>query len=290
MVALALPWPRVSRPDASSTALWSTSSFSMKVALPLYWAVMGPTLTFTMPAVLVALDLLELGAREAGSDALDVGEHGPGVLDGDAHVEVVAQLHRSSSSWVSMSAALPEARYLADEVGPPGHEADGPRGRRWSGRSSHIDPIEPDRVAPPALVGRHDDRFRRRGGRHRPPRLRPDEGLVAEAHHHGVEATHVGGVHGGGQRGGLALGPVGVVEQEGAGRQGRGQVDGAADHEHDVEGGGVEGRLDRPRHQRAAPEGAICLGSSPKRVEPPAASTAAASRRGASDIGPVNHP
>src|SRR5206468_8505871 len=49
MVALALPCPRVSRPSARRTALWAVSSFSTKVAFPLYWAVIGPTLTFTMP-------------------------------------------------------------------------------------------------------------------------------------------------------------------------------------------------------------------------------------------------
>src|SRR5687767_1331532 len=49
MVALALPWPRVSRPSARSTARWAASSRSTNVAVPLYCAVIGPTLTFTTP-------------------------------------------------------------------------------------------------------------------------------------------------------------------------------------------------------------------------------------------------
>ena len=49
MVALALPWPRVSRPSARSTATWCSASCDRKVALPLYCAVIGPTFTLTMP-------------------------------------------------------------------------------------------------------------------------------------------------------------------------------------------------------------------------------------------------
>src|SRR5206468_8135459 len=49
MVALALPCPRVSRPSARSTALPPVSSRSKNVALPLYCAVIGPTLTLTTP-------------------------------------------------------------------------------------------------------------------------------------------------------------------------------------------------------------------------------------------------
>src|SRR5262245_46928384 len=48
-VADALPCPRVSRPSARITARWLASSFSVKCALPLYCAVIGPTLTLTMP-------------------------------------------------------------------------------------------------------------------------------------------------------------------------------------------------------------------------------------------------
>ena len=96
IVALALPWPRVSRPSARSTARWRVVVAARRTtAAPLYCAVIGPTLTLTMPAVLVALDLLELGAGHARGDALDVGEHGPRLLDGNAHPELVGQLHRS---------------------------------------------------------------------------------------------------------------------------------------------------------------------------------------------------
>jgi hypothetical protein len=47
--AEALPWPRVSRPSAFSTATWAESSFDWNVAFPLYCAVIGPTFTFTIP-------------------------------------------------------------------------------------------------------------------------------------------------------------------------------------------------------------------------------------------------
>ena len=82
MVPMALPWPLVSRPSALSTALWFVSSFSTNVALPLYWAVIGPDLHLHDAAVLVALDLLQLGAGQARRDALDVGEHVPRLVDG----------------------------------------------------------------------------------------------------------------------------------------------------------------------------------------------------------------
>ena len=44
----------------------------------------GADLDLDDAAVLVALDLLQLGARQAGRDALDVGEHRPRPLDGHA--------------------------------------------------------------------------------------------------------------------------------------------------------------------------------------------------------------
>src|SRR5207245_4223074 len=58
-------------------------------------------------AVLVALHFLQLGARHARRDALEVGEHGPGLIDRHAHREIVRQLHVARSSWVSTSAGLP---------------------------------------------------------------------------------------------------------------------------------------------------------------------------------------
>ena len=48
-VADALPWPRVSRPEAFSTTRCRASSFSANDAVPRYWAVIGPTLIFTWP-------------------------------------------------------------------------------------------------------------------------------------------------------------------------------------------------------------------------------------------------
>jgi trimeric autotransporter adhesin len=48
-VAEAFPWPRVSRPSALRTILRPTSSTSAKRTAPLYWAVMAPSFTLTMP-------------------------------------------------------------------------------------------------------------------------------------------------------------------------------------------------------------------------------------------------
>ena len=48
-VADALPCPRVSRPLAEMTARCADSSTSVKRAVPLYCAVIGPTFTFTTP-------------------------------------------------------------------------------------------------------------------------------------------------------------------------------------------------------------------------------------------------
>src|SRR5205807_6144694 len=58
-------------------------------------------------AVLVALDLLELGAGHARGDALDVGEHGPRPIGRGADPELVVQLHCLRSSTVSTSAGSP---------------------------------------------------------------------------------------------------------------------------------------------------------------------------------------
>ena len=56
----------------------------------------------------VAFDLLQLGAGHARGDALDVGEHGPGLIDRPMHREFVQKfVHRPRSSNVSMSAAEP---------------------------------------------------------------------------------------------------------------------------------------------------------------------------------------
>src|SRR5207247_2435482 len=58
-------------------------------------------------AVLVTFDLLELGARHAWSDPLDVGEHAPRRRRRDRDSKVVGQLHRSRSSNVSISTGWP---------------------------------------------------------------------------------------------------------------------------------------------------------------------------------------
>ena len=49
IMAVALPWPRVSRPDASIVMVRVPSSTLASFAAPLYCAVIGPTFTFTVP-------------------------------------------------------------------------------------------------------------------------------------------------------------------------------------------------------------------------------------------------
>ena len=107
MVALALPWPRVSRPSARSTATCAVGVERQELGLALVLRGDRADLHLHDAAVLVALDLLELRAGQARGDPLDVGEHGPGPLDGQRHAEVVGQLHRSRSSTVSMSSLRP---------------------------------------------------------------------------------------------------------------------------------------------------------------------------------------
>ena len=126
MVALALPWPRVSRPSARRTSRPADSSFSRKVALPLYWAVIGPDLDLDDAAVLLALDLLELGAGHARGDALDVGQDRPGLLGRHGDLGIRCQLHGPRSSTVSMSAGSPAHATAITSSGCPRSTRAGP--------------------------------------------------------------------------------------------------------------------------------------------------------------------
>ena len=163
------------------------------------------------------------------------------------------------SSRVSMSAASPGHATSPTSSGRPAISRRAPSSP-VVGSSGQTVAAEADRVAPPALVGRHDDRLGAGDGRHRPPGLGPDEGLVGEADHDGVEATDVGGVHGHGQRGRLAVGPVGVVEQER--RRAAAPAPGRRRRRPRTRRrrGGVERGLDGPGHQRTTPEVGHLLG------------------------------
>ena len=97
-----------------------------------------PDLHLHDAAVLVALDLLELGAGEARGDALHVGEHGPCPLDRQRHAEVVGQLHRSRSSRVSMSSRRPSHGTACTSSGLRRISARAPSSP-VSGRSGHTD-------------------------------------------------------------------------------------------------------------------------------------------------------
>ena len=143
----------------------------------------GPDLHLDDAAVLVALDLLELGAGHARRDALEVGEHLPRPLDGHAHPELVGQLHAVRSSTVSTSALEPghgtsvTTSASCSRARAPTSPVVGQPGPHLGGQA--------DRMAAHAVVGRHRDRRRRRG-RHPPPRLGGDAGLVAEPDDDGV--------------------------------------------------------------------------------------------------------
>ena len=80
-----------------------------------------PDLDLHDAAVVVAFDLLQFGARQAGRDALDVEQHLPGLVERTVHSEVVADFHPASnaarSSGVSMSVGEPVPSH-GTSVGP----------------------------------------------------------------------------------------------------------------------------------------------------------------------------
>ena len=257
MVALALPWPRVSRPSARSTALCASSSRLDERGRALVLGGDRADLDLDDAAVLVALDLLELGAGHARGDALDVGEHLPGPLDGHPHPELVGQLHGitsgrlqvARSSTVSMSAARPGHGTSATRSG---RRRITTRAPRRPSAAAAARPCDDRRTGLPRspVVGRRPRsgswRPGRRGATPRPGTQR----LVAEADHHRVVAVPAGPGDARLQRGGHPLGPAGVgTTSPPSGQRGHRQVDGAAHDVGGVEPGGGRG-LDRPLDHR----------------------------------------
>ena len=120
------------------------------------WAVIGPTLTLTRPAVDVALDLRELRAGKAGGDALDIGEGRPGLVDRRVHGEVVDEFHRRRSSRVSMSAGLARGTLLRSRA----RAASASRPARRRRRRPAAGPTRRRRAGPGCRVARR--RWRRR--------------------------------------------------------------------------------------------------------------------------------
>ena len=195
MVALALPWPRVSRPSARSTATCVASSCDRNVALPLYCAVMGPTLTFTMPRYSSPSISWSCAPGRHGRDQLDVGEHRPRPLDRHAPL---------GSRWSAPSLevlhgvdvpGLAAARYLPHELGPLRASAPArPRRRSRAAAARRPRPAAPG-CPRTTVVGRHRDRRLVRRGRDGPPGRRGDRRLVGQPDHDRVVARVGGPAH-----------------------------------------------------------------------------------------------
>src|SRR5262245_22647833 len=191
MVALALPWPLVSRPSARSTARCAASSFSTKRAAPLYCAVMGPTLTLTMPRY----------SSPSISWSCAPGMHGAirSTSVSTSHACSTGTPTRNSLVSSTTSAPFPQVvdridvcgtsrtRYFHHQVRPTTHHDPGalvPRRRQERPDERR----QADRVAPRPPVRRHPDRLGPGLG-HALPRLREHQRLVPQAHHHGVVAV-----------------------------------------------------------------------------------------------------
>ena len=278
MSALAFPWPRVSRPVAFNTTFPPASSTSTKVAVPLYWALIGPDFDLDHAPVLVALDLLQLSPGKHRGDPFQIGENLPSLGNRYRHPKLVVQFHVSKSSLVSMS------------IGSPGHGTS----RTRSGRRAHDDSStlvtarrqevpnrrgQLDRIASLPMVGRHGYRGVARG--HRPPRFRVDEGLVGQADDDGVHRRPPGRRHRDLQRRGLARLPIRVHECLGLLGQNMGQVGGPGDDPGAVKTGGYGVGNGPPGERPAPPRRQQLVGGVRTRGESgaaPAASTTAATR------------
>ena len=120
------------------------------------------------------------------------------------------------------------------------------------------------RGCPAPVVGRR----RRSASSTPPPRARPTPGRRAgrRGRPRPRRGPVLGDTEDGLQRGGLPARPVGVVDDRDVGRQG-GEHDSAGDDDHLVEAGRRHG-VERPGHDRPAPDGASSLWSSPPMPEP----------------------
>ena len=127
MSAEALPLPAVSRPSALRTALWFGIVLLDERGLALELGEDRADLDLDHAAVDVALDLLELRARQARRDALDVGQRSPGLVDRARFtVKSFTSSIAARSSTVSMSAGSPGHATSAHELGTTPHQACGP--------------------------------------------------------------------------------------------------------------------------------------------------------------------
>src|SRR3954470_8176008 len=203
MVALALPWPLVSRPSARSTARPAASSCSTKVSLPLYWEVIGPTFTLTMPRYSSpSISCSSAPGMHGAMRSTSVRSVHASCRGTPTRNSFVNSISRSLRSLKAGGVVPPgqvagrvdlgrvsAAGYFADEIRPTPHQR--PRSLvAVHGQQRPDRPVEPHRVAPPAVVGGDGDVGGRTGDRL--PRLGRDQRLVAEADDDGV-VTGVGG-------------------------------------------------------------------------------------------------
>ena len=94
IVAAAVPWPRgVGRLRAQDRAVRVPRRPPSILTVPWYRLVTGPSLIFMAPLNVGAVAAVERGAGQARRDALDVEQHGVGVVDRRGHGELVAELH-----------------------------------------------------------------------------------------------------------------------------------------------------------------------------------------------------
>ena len=291
MVALALPWPRVSRPDADEHRLVGRLVQLDEGGLALVLGGDRADLDLHDAPVLVALDLLELGARKARSDALDVGEDLPGLVDRHAHVELVGQLHRSRSSTVSMSVASPEHATSPTSSGLSRHH--GPGALVAGARAAAATPRGRAGPGCPAGPGRSPPRWGRSSGARATARhasgptkgwsARPTTRASAPATSAARRATASEVAWPSAQRG--------FSTQHHVGPEHPAEVDRPGHDEDDVEDPGADRGLHRLLDQAATAEGGQLLGPGLE------AAGAAGGQHGGHECsggrgstGPVNHP
>ena len=240
------------------------------MAVPLYWAVIGPTLTLTMPRY--SSPSISWSWAPGSSGAIRSTSVRTFQRLGRAHrPELVGQLHwRQILHGVDVG-RVALARYLGHQVGMPPDQRPGPFVAL--GREQVPDRRgQPDRVAAPAVVGGHRDRAASAAATGRPG-VRGISGWSPRPDHDGVEAALAGLVDSHRERRGLALGPAGdwcrISTPAGMTIA---QVGGAGHHPRRAEPGG-QGVRDGPLDQRAAPprRPAACGRSAGEAASPPPA-------------------
>ena len=157
------------------------------LAWPLYWAVIGPTLTFTTPRYSSPSTSWSCAPGRHGAIRSTSVSTAHARSTGQRHTEVVGQLHRSRSSTVSMSSLRPSHGTACTSSGLRRISGRAPRRRSRADRST-----PPGRGGPGCRAARRRSPPRwaaRRRRRHRPPRRGGHPRLVGQPDHDGVVAS-----------------------------------------------------------------------------------------------------